>query len=65
MRLAPETWDAAMLDEHHSLVQLHGQTLCTFADPKCEECPLLSLCPTGKRQTTELDMGLFTSASTT
>lgn len=56
MRLVPETWDAAMLDEHHSLIKLHGQTLCTFADPKCEECPLLSLCPTGKRQTADLTL---------
>ncbi len=51
MRLVPETWDAAMLDEHHSLVKLHGQTLCTFSDPRCPECPLLSFCPTGQRNT--------------
>ena len=51
MRLVPETWDAAMLDEHHSLVKLHGQTLCTFNDPRCAECPLLKFCPTGERNT--------------
>ena len=51
MRLAPETWGAAMLDEHHALVKLHGQTLCTFNDPRCAECPLLKLCPTGERNT--------------
>ena len=51
MRLVPETWDAAMLDEHHSLVKLHGQTLCTFENPRCLECPLLKLCPTGQRNT--------------
>jgi endonuclease-3 len=49
MRLVPETWDAAMLDEHHALVKQHGQTLCTFSDPRCPECPLLKLCPTGQR----------------
>ena len=49
MRLVPEDWDAAMLDEHHSLVKLHAQTLCTFADPKCSACPLLAECPAGKR----------------
>ena len=54
MRLAPETWDAAMLDEHHALVKLHGQTLCTFADPRCLGCPLLKLCPTGERNTAGL-----------
>ena len=53
MRLVPETWDAAMLDQHHKLIKLHGQTLCTFAAPQCPECPLLGLCPTGKRQTDE------------
>lgn len=51
MRLVPETWDAAMLDEHHALVKLHGQTLCTFSEPRCRECPLLPICPTGERNT--------------
>ncbi len=51
MRLVPETWDAAMLDEHHSLVKLQAQTLCTFSEPRCKECPLLALCPTGERNT--------------
>ena len=56
MRLVPETWDAAMLDEHHSLIKLHAQTLCTFSDPKCEGCPLLKLCPTGQRNMAELQL---------
>jgi endonuclease-3 len=56
MRLVPETWDAAMLDEHHSLIKLHGQTLCTFADPRCPECPLLQICPTGQRNINELHL---------
>lgn len=54
MRLVPETWDAAMLDEHHALIKLHAQTLCTFSEPKCEECPLLKICPTGQRNLAEL-----------
>jgi len=49
MRIVPEDWDAAMLDEHHSLVKLHAQTLCTFAEPTCGGCPLLAECPAGKR----------------
>jgi len=56
MRLVPETWDAAMLDEHHSLIKLHAQTLCTFADPKCSACPLLKICPTGERNVNELKL---------
>ena len=50
MRAIPDEWDAAMLDEHHSLVKLHAQTLCTFAEPRCEGCPLLGMCPHGKRK---------------
>jgi endonuclease-3 len=49
MRIIPESWDAAKLDEHHSLVKLHAQTLCTFAEPRCKACPLLALCPFGAR----------------
>jgi endonuclease-3 len=56
MRLVPETWDAAMLDEHHSLIKLHAQTLCTFAEPKCNHCPLLKICPTGQRNVGELPL---------
>lgn len=56
MRLVPETWDAAMLDEHHTLVKLHGQTLCTFERPRCLDCPLLRICPTGDRNTAELTL---------
>jgi endonuclease-3 len=44
MRLVPENWDAATLDEHHSLVKLHAQTLCTFAEPRCGACPVAGIC---------------------
>jgi endonuclease-3 len=49
MRLVPDDWTAEMLDEHHSLVKLHAQTLCTFEAPQCKTCPLLAICPTGQR----------------
>ena len=52
MRLIPPDWGPEMLDEHHSLVKLHAQTLCTFADPRCPQCPLLNMCPEGKRRVT-------------
>ncbi len=48
MEMAPEDWTAAMLDEHHSLIKVHGQQVCTFAQPRCAACPLLDLCPTGE-----------------
>jgi endonuclease-3 len=53
MRLIPADWDAPKLDEHHSLVKLHAQTLCTFAEPRCTACPLLPMCPHGKRRSNE------------
>lgn len=56
MRLVPETWDAAMLDEHHALVKMHAQTLCTFENPRCTDCPLLQICPTGQRNVSELHL---------
>jgi len=47
MEMAPVEWPPEMLDEHHSLIKIHGQQLCTKNDPKCGACPLLDLCPTG------------------
>ena len=49
MRQVPETWDADRVQEHHALFKIHGQVLCTFAEPKCLECPLLRLCRYGER----------------
>ncbi len=48
MRMVPETWTAEMLDEHHSLFKIHGQTLCTLTDPECASCPLLRVCRYGQ-----------------
>ncbi len=50
MRIIPEDWDAMKLDEHHSLVKSHAQTLCTFTDPQCNACPLHKMCSFGQRQ---------------
>ncbi len=49
MRLVPDDWNAAMLDEHHALVKLHAQTICVFAEPRCSACPLLKVCPYGQK----------------
>jgi endonuclease-3 len=45
MEMAPATWSAAMLDDHHSLIKLHGQKCCTKNDPRCSLCPLRDICP--------------------
>ena len=50
MRLVPETWTAEMLDEHHTLIKWLGQKICTFAEPKCKECPLVKVCRFGRTQ---------------
>jgi endonuclease III len=51
MEMAPATWSAEMLDEHHTLIKTHGQQTCTFSEPKCRSCPLLDICPTGAKAT--------------
>jgi endonuclease III len=50
LTMAPASWSAAMLDDHHSLVKLHGQRCCTKLDweRNCPHCPLLATCPTGQ-----------------
>jgi endonuclease III len=48
MEMAPEKWSAAMLDEHHTLIKIHGQRTCTLRHPRCSACPLLDICPTGQ-----------------
>jgi endonuclease-3 len=50
MEMAPAEWSPAMLDEHHSLIKIHGQQICTFSQPRCPACPLLDTCPTGAHQ---------------
>jgi endonuclease III len=47
MEMAPTGWSPEMLDEHHTLIKIHGQQRCTKHHPKCRACPLLDLCPTG------------------
>jgi endonuclease-3 len=52
MAMAPAAWGPEMLDDHHSLVKLHGQVRCTKVDfeKNCEACPLLKMCPTGDEE---------------
>src|SRR5690606_40598779 len=46
MRNIPkEQWSQA----HHWLIH-HGRKLCHARNPRCGECPLLSLCPDGQRR---------------
>ena len=47
----PGNWDAGTIDEHHMLMKELGRAICTPKNPKCPECPALSLCPTGQART--------------
>jgi endonuclease-3 len=48
MEMAPPDWSPVMLDEHHTLIKIHGQRTCTLRQPRCSACPLLDECPTGQ-----------------
>ena len=39
--------DVARLGEWHALIVAHGKARCRPRAPRCEGCPLLSMCPTG------------------
>jgi endonuclease-3 len=43
-RLVP---NSKVLEFHVQLIR-HGRTLCSARNPRCEECPLLDLCPEGQ-----------------
>jgi endonuclease III len=51
MPLLPGAWDAATIDEHHRLMKELGREVCTPKNPRCPDCPVLSLCPTGQART--------------
>jgi endonuclease-3 len=38
-----------VLEFHIELIR-HGRTLCLARNPKCQECPLLDLCPEGRKR---------------
>ncbi len=44
----PDDWTAATIDEHHRLMKELGREICTPKNPKCPDCPALSLCTTGQ-----------------
>ena len=50
MRRLPDRWAAADLDDHHMLIMHHAQTTCRALAPRCDACPLASLCPTAARR---------------
>ncbi len=39
--------DAALFNEYHALIVRHGKAVCR-REPRCDVCPLLEGCPTGR-----------------
>jgi len=40
--------DAQVLYTYHKLLLKHGQRVCTYYDPKCQQCVLASVCPSAR-----------------
>jgi endonuclease-3 len=48
----PVEWSAQQVYDNHEVMMLHGQRCCFHANPACERCPVLDLCPTGQDRLT-------------
>jgi endonuclease-3 len=46
--MLPESFNAQEVYDHHQVMMKHGQQVCFYQKPKCEECVLLDICPTGQ-----------------
>ena len=46
----PPDWSAQQVYDNHEALMLHGQRCCYYRDPACERCPVLDLCPFGRRR---------------
>lgn len=49
--MLPLDWDVQTVYDHHEVMMFLGQKICTHQAPRCPECPLLDLCPTGQART--------------
>lgn len=51
--MLPESFSAQEVYDHHQVMMKHGQKVCFYHRPDCNECVLLDLCPTGQARMTE------------
>ena len=51
--LLPPDWDAQKVYDDHEILMIHGQRVCHWRDPACDQCVLLDLCPTGQARMAE------------
>jgi len=42
--------DAPLFNEYHALIVRHSIARCRKRDPRCTDCPLLGVCPTGRQR---------------
>ncbi len=49
--MLPADWDAQQVYDNHEILMLHGQRVCHHHAPKCNNCVLLDICPTGQKLT--------------
>jgi endonuclease III len=48
--LLPAAFTAQDVYDNHQVMMRHGQKICHYKNPKCEECVLNDICPTGKEK---------------
>ena len=46
--------DTELFNEYHALLDHHAGFTCVRRDPRCADCSLLDLCPTGKKYAKQL-----------
>jgi len=46
----PPDWSAQQVYDNHECLMLHGQQCCFFQKPACGRCPVLDLCPEGRKR---------------
>ena len=49
--------DTRLFNEYHALLDHHAGVTCVRRDPRCSDCSLLDLCPTGKKYAKQLLRG--------
>lgn len=47
----PAEWDAQQIYDNHEVLMIHGQRVCFYANPACDRCVVLDICPTGQLRT--------------
>jgi endonuclease-3 len=46
--MLPEAFTAQEMYDHHQVMMKHGQKVCFYHRPDCNNCVVLDLCPTGQ-----------------